>query len=176
MYPQNVAGIVLVDSLHEDQFDVFGARFPPQLPGESPALAQQRAFWGGGWRRAESNVEGIDLPASLGEGRKVRCLGSIPLHVVTAGSFFHDPLVPTERRPELQRCWERLQRRLLHLSTASRQTLVPDSGHFIQREQPQVVIRVIEGMLSELREAAPLSLGGARPESGCDVGHSPAPE
>lgn len=159
-YPQNVAGIVLVDSLHEDQFDVFGARFPPQLPGEPPVLAQQRAFWEGGWRRAESNAEGIDLPASVAEGREVRCLGSVPLHVITAGSFLHNPLVPTERRPELQRCWERLQRGLLGLSSASRYTLVPESGHFIQREQPQVVSRVIEGMLSELREAAPVRSDG----------------
>jgi pimeloyl-ACP methyl ester carboxylesterase len=151
-YPQDVAGIVLVDSLHEDQFDVFGERFPPRAPGEPAALAQQRAFWTGGWRRTDSTAEGIDLPASLAEGRQVRCLGSIPLHVIAAGAFFHNPLVPTERRAELQRSWERLQRGLLRLSADSHYTLVADSGHFVQREYPEVVSRAIEAMLSQLRE------------------------
>ncbi len=151
-YPQDVAGIVLVDSLHEDQFDVFGERFPRRVPGEPAALTQQRAFWTGGWRRTDSTTEGIDLPASLAEGRQVRCLGSVPLRVIAAGAFFHNPLVPTERRAELQRCWEGLQRRLLSLSADSHYTLVPDSGHFVQREYPEVVSGAIDAMLSQLRE------------------------
>lgn len=43
--------------------------------------------------------------------------------------------------------WARTQRRLLSLSTDSKQVLVPDSDHYIQFDQPRVVIDAILGEL-----------------------------
>jgi pimeloyl-ACP methyl ester carboxylesterase len=49
-HASEVAGVVLVDSMHEGQFDIFGQTFPPPFPGEPEELARVRRFWQGGWR------------------------------------------------------------------------------------------------------------------------------
>jgi pimeloyl-ACP methyl ester carboxylesterase len=89
-----VAGLVLVDSMHEDQFDVFGEMFPPPSPADPLALRQTRA-----------------------------------------------------RRVELQRRWEDLQKQFLELSCRATQSIVHGSGHFVQRDDPQVVIDAIRAMI-----------------------------
>jgi pimeloyl-ACP methyl ester carboxylesterase len=43
-----------------------------------------------------------------------------------------------------EREWAQVQRADLPLSTRSRQILVPKSGHYIQLDQPQVVLAAIE--------------------------------
>ena len=33
-HASEIAGVILVDSMHEGQFDIFGQLFPPLFPGE----------------------------------------------------------------------------------------------------------------------------------------------
>ena len=113
-YGGDVVGLVLVDSMHDDQFDVFGKMFPPPTPSDPLALRETRAFWTGGWRNAESTAERIDFVSSIGQARQVVSLGDIPVHVITAGTFLNQPLVPAARRGDLQRRWEDLQKQFLH--------------------------------------------------------------
>jgi pimeloyl-ACP methyl ester carboxylesterase len=142
-YRAKVAGLVLVDSMHEDQFDVFGPSFPPPTPSDPPALEGMRQFWTGGWKRSDSTVERIDFVEAIRQGREVRSLGDLPLHIITAGCFLHMPFVPPARRETLQGLWEGLQRRFLGLSSQGTQTFVRTSGHFVQRDDPQAVIGAI---------------------------------
>jgi len=135
-YRADVAGLVLVDSMHENQFDVFGPTFPPPTPSDPPALEGMRQFWTGGWKRPESTVERIDFVEAINQGREVVSLGDLPLHVITAGTFLHMPFVPPARREVLQGLWEGLQERFLRLSSRSTQTFVRTSGHLVQRDDP----------------------------------------
>jgi len=142
-YRADVAGLVLVDSMHENQFDVFGPNFPPPTPSDPPPLEGMRQFWTGGWKRPESTVERIDFVEAINQGREVVSLGDLPLHIITAGTFLNMPFVPPARRETLQGLWEGLQERFLQLSSRSTQTFVRTSGHFVQRDDPRAVVEAI---------------------------------
>ena len=163
-HPEEVAGIVLVDAMHEDQFDVFGPLFPPPAASDPPALRQVRAFFTSGWRSVESTVERIDFPASLAEGRAIRSLGTIPLRVIAAGTFVNQMLVPPPQRAGLQARWDALQRDFLRLSARATLINVPDSGHFVQRDDPLCVVDAIRAVVDEARASAgrPPAMAAAR--------------
>jgi pimeloyl-ACP methyl ester carboxylesterase len=148
-----VAGAVLVDAMHQDQFEVFGRAFPPPRAGEPEALRETREFWSGGWRDPRSTQEGIDLVAACAQARGVSSLGDLPIHVLTAGTFLRQPLIPDALRPRLQDQWDGLQRSFLRLSSRTTQTRVETSGHFMQREAPQAVVAATIEMLAAVREA-----------------------
>jgi pimeloyl-ACP methyl ester carboxylesterase len=150
-YPSVVAGLVLVDSAHEDQFDVFGPTFPPPQPEEPQGLTETRKFWTTGWRDPSSTTEGIDLPAACAQAREVNSLGRLPIHVITAGTFLNQPLLPEARRPQLQRMWDGLQEQFLRLSPNATHTRIMSSGHFIQREAPDRVVRAVLELLERVR-------------------------
>jgi pimeloyl-ACP methyl ester carboxylesterase len=153
-YREEVAGIVLVDAMHEDQFDIFGPLFPPAKRSEPPELTRTRAFWQGGWRSPDATAERIDFVSSLHQAREITSLGDIPLHVIIAGTFLHQPLVPAEFQERLQERWEELQRQFLALSTRASYSLALSSGHFVQRDAPQIVCAAIkDGLVS--RASAP---------------------
>jgi len=144
-YPDAVAGMVLVDSMHEEQFVTMGPLLPPPFPEEPPVLTGLRQFWTHDWVDPTKNVEGIDFPASCAQGQAVTSLGSLPLAVLTA-DFEHAPELseapPAFRIAWAKRWWE-LQTSLARLSSASTHTLVSGSGHFIQRDVPDAVIAAI---------------------------------
>jgi pimeloyl-ACP methyl ester carboxylesterase len=143
-YRADVAGLVLVDSMHEDQFGVLAPAFPPPTPSDPPALAGIRQFWTGGWKSPDSTIERIDLAEAIRQGREVVSLGELPLRVITAGTYLHMPLVPQAQRDMLQELWEGLQARFLFLSSRSAQTFVRTSGHFVQRNDPQAIVEAIQ--------------------------------
>jgi len=149
-----VCGIVLVDAMHEDQFGIFGPTFPPPRPDEPAGLTETREFWTRGWRDPRSTQEGLDLVASCEQARTISSLGDLPLHVLSAGTFLNQPLVPEAMRPRLQGLWDGLQRRLGGLSTQSMCSAIAGCGHFLQREAPQQVAAVIAEMVQRVRVAA----------------------
>jgi len=152
-YPDDIAGMVLVDSMHEDQFASMGALLPPPFPGEPAALTGFRQFWTKDWADPAKNAEGIDLPASCAQGRAVTSLGDLPLAVLTA-DYENAPDL-RDAPPALLQAWTSrwwdLQGRLAKLSTASTHELVPGSGHFIQRDAPDAVIAAIRQVVETSR-------------------------
>jgi len=142
-YRSEVRSLILVDSMHQDQFEVFGPTFPPPTPSDPPQLRDMRNLWTGGWRNPASTLEGIDFAASFRQARAIDSLGDLPIRVLTAGTFLNSTFTPTELRPGLQQRWENLQKEFLRLSSASTQTFIHDSGHFMQRDKPQAVIDAI---------------------------------
>jgi pimeloyl-ACP methyl ester carboxylesterase len=148
----DVAGLVLVDSMSDQQFDIFGRMFPPPTPLDPLELQKTRAFWTGGWRDSNSTQEGIDFPVSLAEGRAVTTLGSIPIRILDAGTFLNQPLVPPAFRSVLQERWDDLQADFLTLSNRASIIRAPRSGHFIQRDDPHLVIDTIKAVVAEAAE------------------------
>lgn len=153
LYPAAIAGMVLVESMHEDQFATLGPLLPPPFPGEPPALTGFRQFWTKDWADPARNAEGIDFPASCAQGRAVTALGNLPLVVLTAG-YEGDPefgnMPPAMRQAWAARWWE-MQARLAGLSSASSHILVPGSGHFMQRDAPDAVIAAIRQVVEATR-------------------------
>lgn len=77
--------------------------------------------------------------------------GSRPIRVLTAEDHFHDddmtPPALHRKHFAYEHDWARTQRGLLSLSMDAKQVLVPDSGHYIQFDRPEVVV---DAILSEL--------------------------
>jgi pimeloyl-ACP methyl ester carboxylesterase len=149
-YPQEVAALVLVDSLHEDQFDVCGPHFPAPADGEPAMLASMRAFWTGRWRDPANNAEGIDLIACQAAGHEVTSLGRLPLRVLTATGFTQSTAPFGAAGPPLQAVWHQLHSRLARLSTDSSHQVIEDSGHFVQVDRPDAVVQVIRDVVEKL--------------------------
>jgi len=147
-YPEEVAGIVLVDAMHEDQFDVFGPLFPPATHSDPPELQRVRAFWQGGWRFPGTTAERIDFVSSIRQAREIESLGDIPLHIIIAGTFLHQPLVPPQLRERLQKRWQAQQMQFLMLSNRATYSLALSSGHFVQRDAPLAICDAIKDTIA----------------------------
>lgn len=48
--------------------------------------------------------------------------------------------------------WSKMQKDLLHLSSDSKQILVPKSGHYINQEQPKVIEDAITEIVDKVKE------------------------
>jgi pimeloyl-ACP methyl ester carboxylesterase len=145
-YRAMVQGLVLVEAMHEDQFDVLSGGFPEPTAEDSPALTQMRTLWRGAWRDPESTVERIDFPASFRAVRTAGSLGDLPVAVLVAGSFQNSRHFPPERREALQSEWERLQSTFLRLSSRTTWVNLPSSEHFVQRDDPGAIVDAIDAI------------------------------
>ena len=65
------------------------------------------------------------------------------------GATVREPPALHQKHVEYEQEWARTRRRLLSLSRDSRQSLVPKSDHYIQFDQPQVVIDAILGEMPD---------------------------
>lgn len=95
-------------------------------------------------------------------GREVinpeRRYGDMPLIVLTAGRHPTPPDVPAEVREQASLFFRALASghdAYAALSTRGRNQLVPDSVHFIQLENPAVVLAAINSVLAEIRPQPP---------------------
>lgn len=149
-YPDDVAGLVLVDPMHEDQFERIGPLIPPAFPGEPDGLTQFRRFWTSEWQDPTKNRDGVDYRASQAQAREIGSLGDLPLLVLTAGSFLRDlpPGAPGAAR--MQELWREMHGELMRQSRNAQQILVETSGHFLQRERPEIVVGAILQMLGTI--------------------------
>jgi len=157
-YPRHVAGLVLVDPMHEDQFERIGPLIPAPFPREPEALTQLRSFWTTDWRDPAKNQEGVDFPASQAQAHRIASLGDIPMIVLTSGVFLReappelDELARSRHMAShLHGLWQEMHRELMRQSSNAKQILVETSGHFIQREQPEVIVAAIRQMLGIIR-------------------------
>jgi len=150
-HPGDVAGLVLVDSMHEDQFDILGPMLPPPAAGEPAELTRFRQFSQGGWRDPAATPEGIDFVKTIEQARAVRSLGNIPVHIIIAGTFLNQSMIDDNWRSELQGRWQELQMDFLRLSPRATNSFALKSGHFVQRDMPHAVSDSIRAIVSAAR-------------------------
>ena len=163
-YPGEVAGLVLVDSAHEDQFERTSPHFPAPFPGESESLTWHRDFWNSGWRDPNRNGEGIDFLATRAQAQAIGSLGDLPLLMLTAGAQFIKEAPPGNAdAARMQALWGELQGEIMQLSSHAQQILVTSSGHFIQREQPEVIVAAIRQMVEQVRGEGSGAMAVAQP-------------
>ena len=149
-YPDEVAGMVLVDSMHADQFDRIEKALPPETPHDPEEFKAFRQSFTQDYKDPTKNPEGFDQLASHEQGRAVTSLGDLPMIVLAASEF--RMRIPDPRFGEyMQNMWHDLQRDLTRLSTKGKFVAVEDSGHFIQIDKPQVVIDAICEVVEQVR-------------------------
>lgn len=141
-YPKEVVGIVLVDSTHEDESD----RMLAVLPSEILKKAKPEDM-------VVRGAEAIDFDKSVAQLRAANWRRDIPLVVLTRGSATLNPndyAVPT-LAPKFEEIRLELQQELVRRSAKGRQIIAEKSGHFIHRDQPELVIEAIRQVLEEAR-------------------------
>lgn len=194
-YPAEVAGVVLVDSIHPAEFELTDEQRTNLMKG---ARLCRRAAWAarlgvarlisflahaGLWKAARFGVSTVTGGAIRGEGRmfspwdrlpedlktivrtfwlrpkffdalasQVESLPESARQVATTGDLGNLPLIvltagnSTPARAEAQED-------LAKLSARGRQVVVPESGHWIQLDQPERVVDAIRAVVEEARRA-----------------------
>ncbi|QKG59229.1 alpha/beta hydrolase (plasmid) [Hymenobacter sp. BRD128] len=175
-YPAEVCGVVLVEASHPDQLRRLPAALPaddapPRWVVRLAAAAGVVRFlntsqYAGTRPNDRINLvnraflpESVDavleeqaqIPALLDEARPVMSFGDIPLRVVTGTSPTRDQEDEPDaaRRRQINRAWGAMQQDQLRLSTRSAQLLAPQSGHYVQLEQPDIVTAAIKQVLAQ---------------------------
>lgn len=165
IYPDTVAGMILIDSAHPDQQRSFNAVLPPRSADESAVL---RGFRDG--PDAPVMGEWFNFPGNSALMRNLPNLGDKPLIVLTRDPNAARPegLVPKQWEELAEPVWQQLQAQLTTLSTNSKQLIVGQTGHNIQFEKPQVVIDAILEVVQRVRASRAISLATQK-KDGRDV-------
>ncbi len=137
-HPANVAGVILVDSLHPDNLVKVGEI----LGGQTMASLMQAL---------QRNSEGVDVAVSLAQVRVAGNLSDIPLTVITAGRSELSQTVDQDLSEQFTGSWLESQRDLVRLSSAGVHVIAEESGHCIQCDQPVLVADVIRRMVEAVR-------------------------
>jgi pimeloyl-ACP methyl ester carboxylesterase len=180
-YPDEVAGMVLVDSALEDEeavtltkslqpspvllkiYATMGlTRLPYTLGGETPGLTspeledEQAAISSHRKHIFAVADETSSLQESFDENRAApTSLGNKPLMVLTAGSVqTEDTGLSPEQADQLDRLHSESQAALTRRSENSRQIIAEDSGHYIQVEQPDLVIDAVRQVVEAARDGS----------------------
>lgn len=158
-YPDDVAGMVLVDAPHEDRDIRLLALLPPQTPEEAATLTSLRHLLIQGKQGPAQMPEGMDLLATEAQVRATGSFGARPLVVLTAGRE-HPVLadLPADVATRVSQLVQDGQRDLASLSSRSHHIIAHESGHHIQLDQPHVVIDAIRQVVAAVRGDQPLVL------------------
>jgi pimeloyl-ACP methyl ester carboxylesterase len=147
-YPDEVTGMIFVDSLHENWWEDALTLLPSPSSTDSARLNSFRLYLTDGWRDPSSNFEAMDIPAVAEQVRETDNFGDIPITVLTAGRFdVLNPGLPPELETALANLFVEQQKRLAALSTNGVPVIIPDSGHNMPRENPGAVIDAIREMV-----------------------------
>jgi pimeloyl-ACP methyl ester carboxylesterase len=144
-YPEEVAGVVLVDSTHPDQWTRFRRLVPRPTAGEPVGLQSLR-------QKPDPSLtpELIDYAASADEVRTAGALGDTPLVVLSRSPNALRPSgLPADLAAGIEEVWSGLQRDLLNLSTRSTQVVATHAGHHMQLDEPYLVIRTVLELLRQ---------------------------
>lgn len=163
-YPDEVAGVVLVDSSHHDQlatvpgipafvpylYKVAGpvgvARIVNQVVAAQPNLSPETTAERAGLYSHTHTVFAIAdemaaIPESLNELRgSPMQLGAKPLIVLSRG-------LSEGASPEIEAAWRELQTDLVKCSLSGKHVIAEKSGHYIQFAEPELVIDSIRRVI-----------------------------
>jgi pimeloyl-ACP methyl ester carboxylesterase len=138
LHPQEVVGMVLVDSIHEDHYD----RVPPLIGLEAHDDMV----------RAASKGEDFEIPDDVLESiKQVRAtppLPDIPILVISAG---HDWGPKDSTWGKIRAAWIEMHADLASRAIRGRHIIDRESGHRPHIENPQLVIEAIREVVEEAR-------------------------
>jgi len=183
-FPNEVAGLVLVESTHPEQVQRFKALVPALFTGTPVSYRLKVAL---GWtgimridREASTGVahqssrdvqamaafapsslvsmlrEEDAMPQTLAEARSSHDLGDRPTWVLTGAKPLPDGALESfnmtgAQAVELQTVWKRMQDDEASWSSHTQHQVVPDAGHYLQFDRPEVVIAAVESVVDTVR-------------------------
>ena len=134
-HPAEAVGMVLVEATHED--------YPAKEKTARPIAETRKLENSFGLATPAAQSEFKSLSQSAEEVRTSPPLPDIPLIVITAG-----------RRGEaepLRQIWMDLQRDLVTKAPNARQVLAEHSGHYVQFDEPEVIVSAIHELVESGR-------------------------
>jgi pimeloyl-ACP methyl ester carboxylesterase len=153
-YPNDVAGLVLVDAVHPDQFARAAALLPPEVPEEDAGLHAFREALRALNRPDVEAASHSQEPDPGRAGGMSGSLGALPLLVLTATQ--HDLGVPAAVLAPLEQDWQAMQHEMSTLSDDGVQIIADGSGHNIHLEHPALVVDAIRRVVEAARWHGPL--------------------
>jgi pimeloyl-ACP methyl ester carboxylesterase len=136
-YPEEAAGIVLVDATHED--------YPAREKTARPAAETRKMENAFGLSPPAAQSEFRSLLESAEEVRRAPPLPDVPLIVITAGR-------PGESEA-LNQLWMQLQKDLLAKAPNARQVMAAESSHYVQFDQPDLIVGAIREIVAARRSS-----------------------
>ena len=161
-YPDEVVGLVLVDAWSEQlralltpeqwqSYVRFNSVVPPELAGE----------------RDYETIDFAAASAAMREAVAARPLRPLPLVVLAHGQPFGVPEAGLGFAPEtLERAWRAAQEGLAALAPDARFAVAAESGHYVQLQQPELVVEAIRQVVDAVRTPASWATPAASPAAG----------
>lgn len=136
LYPQEVAGLVLVEATHPEHW--------PRMQRDAPAMAAtvsaMRLVFGSTMKR-EFDDQDRCLTERIGPAQ-IAALERIPTRVLARESY-----ALAERGP-FEAMHRQTQRDWLRLTGATQLQLVAGGGHYLQRDRPDAVVAAVKSLLA----------------------------
>lgn len=126
-YQNEVCGLVLVDSTPED----YSERFLPTMSQDFQQAYNKQFVY-------EGNYD--EFMESLKQLKETRLKLNIPLIVLSAGKKAH-------YSKESQELWNEMQREILEISSKGELVIAENSAHYIQNDEPEVVVSAIKKLI-----------------------------
>ena len=143
MYPTEVVGMVLVDSTHEEQFARMDALIPEDIKKQFPPSALVLM--------SNEKIDFTENPER--RARLAKWHADIPLIVLTAANAKPDPPGPLAYlAPQFEQIRQDLQQDLVHRSAKGKQIIATKSGHYIQQDEPELVLNAIREVIDATRK------------------------
>src|SRR5271166_1722617 len=160
-YPGDVAGMALIDAWQEDLPAILGpaqwAAFVDLATPPPPGLEAYR------------DLESVDFAAAsarMSEAARTVPLRPMPLFVISRAKPVQlPPNVRPGFSPAFEAAWREGQAPLAALLPDARHEIATESDHYVQVEQPELVVEAIRAVVEAVRDPAawrrkePLSLG-----------------
>jgi len=149
LYPDEVGGIVLVDSSHPDQWSEVSAVLPAESPDEPASIKELRTI------PDINNLEKLDILASADQVRATGALGNLPLVVLShspTSAWSANLNLSPDVAEKVEKVWQKLQNELAGLSSSSTHIVAAKAGHFIQLDEPRLVIDAILKVIEEAKK------------------------
>ncbi|NGX36501.1 MAG: putative aminoacrylate hydrolase RutD [Candidatus Anoxychlamydiales bacterium] len=180
LYPNEVAGLILLDSSHENQ-----EKFLQKLrPGDSAFQIKIKMFWylvKPIWlpktlakyiisEDVPKEISSLDFAISFNTKNsftnyeesksftkdlpslKNDFLKGKPLIVISGGKYEQIPGTTKEEMKKIIQVWMSFQNDLVSKSQKGQHWIAENSGHMIPLQEPQIVVKAVKEMVKEIRE------------------------
>jgi pimeloyl-ACP methyl ester carboxylesterase len=139
IYPNLIAGMILVDAAPEYKEIAYEKVLPSQL------ITLNREYY----NNPMLNVEKIDKVKSYKQIDTYKCVFDFPLTVIIRGlQENYDKDWPNQDIFEVE---QKLQVDFKNLSTKSKIIIAKHSGHYIQNDEPELIVEAIVEMINKYR-------------------------
>jgi pimeloyl-ACP methyl ester carboxylesterase len=157
MFPGDVRGLLLLDA-SPTTWPAASCAVPDDGSDTARSLQQMCAAS----LDPEANPERLDITAAFADVAAITSLGALPTIVVTAAARTLPGLDPAEVA-RLTGVWDDGQERWASLSTEGRVVTVVDTSHYVQLDQPAIVIDQIRHLLAT--SATPAAAAAVAPST-----------